>query len=267
MGKKIRISESQFKFITEGMVMEGQKLDALKQKLESFKKDVENLRVIKDYSKDFFEFLDDVRESGMVNMYQASDLFWSGSDWIRKWADLHAPHLSDNDYDDEDEDDYTEHKEAFQRVLDNADDIRDKLIRTTLSKEGVDYDNADRAVRKMASDILVLWMKHFGTSMGRMKVEVDEIARTLSKGRKHNKSVRFSEPSLRYSPMRFGNLGESFFFADVNNEIICDNCGHTWEVKQEDPHPELCHMCCYDQGKEEFDIDSVIEFWTNKKED
>lgn len=276
MGKKIQISESQFKNITERLVLEGQKIDALKSKVRDFQRDLENMYEIRDFSREFFTFLDDIRESGMVNMFQASDLLWSGSDFIKRWVYLNAPHLTDDNtdsWDDEEEDgedDFNEHKEAYQRVLDNADDIRQKVIQVALSRPDVDYDRADSMVKRVASNILSMWMKHFGSSVGRMKIEVDEIARTLSKARKNKKGSHFPKSAIDANPLRFRDydkLDESFFFGDIQNEVICDNCGHTWEIVKEDPNPHLCHMCAYDQKTEDFDIDSVIEFWENKKED
>lgn len=275
MGKKLHISESQLKVITKLLVLEGQRLDSLKAKYAQYQKEMDKIVAIKDYSKDFFEFLDDVRESGMVNMYQAADLFWSGSDFIERWVYLNAPHLSGNNQDSWDDDGYddevySEQQEAYQRVLDKADDMRQKIIQVALSKPDVDYDMADTAVKNTARDVLTLWMKHFGTNMGRMKRDVDEVARTLSNARKNKKGSLFPKSAIKANPLRFrpyDRLEESFFFADVENEVICDNCGHTWEKEEDDPHPHLCHMCAYDQKTEDFDVDSVVEFWTNKKED
>ena len=97
--------------------------------------------------------------------------------------------------------------------------------------------------------------------------DVEEVARTLSKARKHGSGMKFPQSAIKANPDRFRpakRVDESFFFADVDNEVICDNCGHTWEMEKEDPHPHLCHMCAYDQKKEDFDIDAVIDFWTEK---
>jgi hypothetical protein len=269
MGKSIKINESQLRFITKNQILEGQRIEALKSKLAAFQSDLEKMYEIKDYSKEFFEFLDDIRTSGMVNMFQATDLLWSGSDFISRWVYLNAPHLTDNEYEYEDEsdDDYSEHKEAYQRVLENADEIRQMIISVALNREGVDYDSADREVKKTAKDILYMWMKHFGTTTGRMRAEVEEVARTLSKGRKHGSGMKFPESAIKANPQRFRpdkRVDESFFFGNEIPDISCDNCGHNWEVEEKDPHPELCHMCGYDQKTEEFDIDSVVEFWVNK---
>ena len=266
MGKTIKINESQLRTITKNQILEGQRVDALLQKIESFKEDLHRLHNIKDHSKDFFEFLDNIRESGMTNMYQASDLLWSGSDFIERWVYLNAPHLSD-DADLEDGEDFEESKVAYQKVLEDADDIRDKVIQTTIGKENVDYDNIDREVKNTSRDILVLWMKHFGTNMGRMKREVDEVARTLSKARKHGSGSKFPKSAIKATPNRFRpekRVDESFFFGNDKPDISCDNCGHSWEIEKEDSHPELCHMCGYDQKTKEYDVDGIIDFWTNK---
>lgn len=259
--------------MTQHTINESYKLDALKTKVKEFQKDLENMYEIRDFSREFFTFLDDIRESGMVNMFQASDLLWSGSDFIERWVYLNAPHLTDNNtdsWDDEEEDgdDFNEHKEAYQRVLDNADDIRQKVIQVALSRPDVNYDKADSMVKRVAGNILSMWMKHFGSSVGRLKSEVDEVARTLSNARRNKKGKLFPKSAIKSNPDRFreyDKLNEHFFFADVDNEIICDNCGHTWEIEEEDPHPHLCHMCAYDQKKEDYDIDAVVDFWTNKE--
>ena len=82
--KNIKITEEQLRLITKDSILEGDKVKALIKQYEVIKNDNKNLQTIKDYSSDFFEFLDDVRESGVVNMFQASDLLWSGSEFIEK---------------------------------------------------------------------------------------------------------------------------------------------------------------------------------------
>ena len=43
--------------------------------------------------KDVMTFLNHLRDSGLVNMYQSVDFLWSGKDWLRKYLDLHHPEL------------------------------------------------------------------------------------------------------------------------------------------------------------------------------
>lgn len=262
--KNIKITEEQLRLITKDTVNESKKLDDLIKKFEELKSDNTNLHTIKDYSNDFFKYLDDVRESGIVNMFQASDLLWSGSDWIGKYAYIHAPHLSD---DLDDDGDFSEHKEAFDRVLSSADEIRDNIIRIVIGSD--EYGNINSEVKNQSRKVLTLWMKHYGTGKGRMKVEVDEIARTLSKARRHGNGNRFPQSAVKANPNRFRpakRVNEHFFFGNETPDVSCDNCGHSWEIRPEDDDPKLCHMCAYDQSTETYDLDKVIDFWTNKKE-
>lgn len=262
--KNIKITEEQLRVITKDSILEGDKVKALIKQYETIKDDNKNLQTIKDYSSDFFEFLDDVRESGVVNMFQASDLLWSGSEFIEKYAYIKAPHLSD---DLDDDGDFSEHKEAFDRVLSNADDIRDKIISATIGSD--QKGNIDSQVKTLCHKVLTLWMKHYGTKKGRMKTDVDEIARTLSKARRHGNGNRFPQSAVKANPNRFRpakRVNEHFFFGNETPDVHCDNCGHSWEVRPEDNDPQLCHMCAYDQSTETYDLDKVIDFWTNKKE-
>ena len=76
------MSEHQLRVITKDVIIENKTLDKLRKQFKDVQDNSENLHSISRYSRELFGFLDDVRESGLVNMYQASDLLWSGSEWI-----------------------------------------------------------------------------------------------------------------------------------------------------------------------------------------
>ena len=224
MGKSIKISEQQLRVITNVFVMsEGERLNDLMSVYDKFQTDMENLYNIRSHSKEIFEFLDDIRLSGIVNMYQSSGMLWSGSSWIKKWSEINVPYIVEPDEDDED----TENTDAYLRVIEDADRIKNYLINIAIERDS-DYDNINRVIRNLSQEIVVLWMKHFGTSRGRVMSEDIE---------------------------------------NLNEDFVCGNCGHQWVVDEIDTQSSLCHMCGFDQQTKDFNIGKVSEFWVNKKGD
>jgi hypothetical protein len=49
------------------------------------------------------------------------------------------------------------------------------------------------------------------------------------------------------------------------NEIECEKCSHSWEIRPEDNHPLLCHNCGYDNGKNKYDLEAFEE-WKSLQE-
>lgn len=45
------------------------------------------------------------------------------------------------------------------------------------------------------------------------------------------------------------------------------NCEHSWDIKKEDKHPYLCHMCGYDSHKKKYNYDELENFWKNYKKE
>ena len=113
-----------------------------------------------------FEFLNKVRESGIVNMFQSPDLLWSGSIWLRKYLDLHQPE-SLEPINHEDSDLEVAHKETIQYLLDNADSVRDVIISNVLAKsqeQGItDINRQNSMMRGSAVDMFKLWSQYFAT--------------------------------------------------------------------------------------------------------
>jgi hypothetical protein len=84
------------------------------------------------------KFLIKVRESGIINMFAASPLLYSGKDHIDRYYGENPPD-----------------EEAFQEVLDMAEEIKHTMIRGTmeyLEAEGkeLSVENINRHIRKMA---------------------------------------------------------------------------------------------------------------------
>jgi hypothetical protein len=115
--------------------------------------------------KKVFEYLNKVRESGLINMYQSPDFLISGSLWLRKYIDLHHPEALEpiDEYEDSDID--IRHKETIQYLLDNADSTRDVIIANVLAKseeQGItDIKRQSAMMRGSAADMFKLWAQYF----------------------------------------------------------------------------------------------------------
>jgi len=104
---------------------------------------------------DVFRYLNNLRDSGIVNMFQAPDFLWSGKQWLTKWLDLYYPErLEDPD-------------ENIQHLLDNADKVRDILIillmdRADREDRKANLDNINREIRPLAVDLVKIWSIQLG---------------------------------------------------------------------------------------------------------
>lgn len=56
---------------------------------------------------------------------------------------------------------------------------------------------------------------------------------------------------------------------NASKKFSCEgkNCEHSWDIKKEDKHPYLCHMCGYDSHKEKHNYDELENFWKNYKKE
>lgn len=54
---------------------------------------------------------------------------------------------------------------------------------------------------------------------------------------------------------------------NASKKFSCEgkNCEHSWDIKKEDKHPYLCHMCGYDSHKKKYNYDELENFWKNYK--
>jgi hypothetical protein len=98
-----------------------------------------------------FKFLENLRESGLVNMFQSVDFLWSGKQWLIKYLDFkHPERLEEPD-------------ENIQYLLDNADRMRDVLVVILMDRadrEGKtpELDNMNKEIRPLAQDLLKIWV-------------------------------------------------------------------------------------------------------------
>jgi len=104
---------------------------------------------------DVFKYLSHLRDSGLVNMFQAPDFLWSGKEWLTKWLDLNHPdRLEDPD-------------ENIQHLLDNADKLRDILIillmdRADREDRKANLDNLNREIKPLSRDLVKIWSIQLG---------------------------------------------------------------------------------------------------------
>ena len=56
---------------------------------------------------------------------------------------------------------------------------------------------------------------------------------------------------------------------NASKKFSCEgkNCEHSWDIKKEDKHPYLCHMCGYDSHKKKYNYDELEKFWKNYKKE
>ena len=95
----------------------------------------------------FREFLNKLRESGVVNMFQARPFLYSGREWIDRY---HGENQEDN--------------ESFQEVLEMAEESKNKLVQGLMKymqSKNLDMDDMSRVnhlAEKFASKIVQLYM-------------------------------------------------------------------------------------------------------------
>lgn len=254
------------KFYTKKQLLEGSKYKNMSSKdaVNFAKKYNEDKKTFKsfdsqygDISKECFDYLELVRKSGIVNMFQAADLLWSGREFIEKYAYINAPHLRDDD--EYDEDNYVgsdNQKDAYQEVLEQCDYVRNLLIRKAVELSGSDDIRViQNKIRKIGNDINSKWMKFYGTKWGTNRTtekDIEEGGRTLSRARKKR---LYPDVAKKNNPMRFrpaDRLNEN-----VGDKCKCKNCGHSWVIEEGDTDPKLCHMCGLNNKTGEFEIEKL----------
>ena len=114
--------------------------------------DMEKLSDIYGYfggkSMDFFyEYLEKLRESGIINMFQAAPYLWMGKARI------------------ENEQRYRETNEAFDELLDMADESQRRMINGVINylennNKEVSVENINRFLNRLDGDIISFWMRH-----------------------------------------------------------------------------------------------------------
>jgi hypothetical protein len=102
-----------------------------------------NSEIFENFDYKFLKkYLLKLRDSGVINMFQAAPFLYSGKDWIDRY---HGEHQEDN--------------EAFQEMLEMADESKNKMIQGLLKymeSKNIDIDDMDRVnnlMRKFATKI------------------------------------------------------------------------------------------------------------------
>jgi hypothetical protein len=95
------------------------------------------------------EFLNKLRDSGVINMFQSQPFLYSGKDWIDRY-------YGENQEDNED----------FQEVLEMANESKDKMIQGVLKymeSNGIEIelDKVNHLIKKFSSSILNLYISFF----------------------------------------------------------------------------------------------------------
>lgn len=98
----------------------------------------------------FYEFFDDLKESGIVNMFGAAPYLYLGSDKISSQIKF--------EYDDD-----IINQNAAQRVIEKADRVKMELINNVMeyfrSEDAeISVDKIKRGIQKFSSIILATWM-------------------------------------------------------------------------------------------------------------
>jgi hypothetical protein len=111
---------------------------------------IKNRDIRKNFNRNLiFNYLDKLRESGVVNMYESPKFLYSGRDWIDRYYGENPPN-----------------QEAFEEVLEMADKVKSELINGVLKSindlDGDDNDeyfrNLERLVYKVANRLATFWM-------------------------------------------------------------------------------------------------------------
>ena len=110
---------------------------------------IQNRDLRKNFNRDLiFNYLNKLRESGVVNMYESPKFLYSGRDWIDRYHGENPPN-----------------QEAFEEVLEMADNVKSELINGVLKSindlEGEYNDeyfrNLERLVFKAANRLFTFW--------------------------------------------------------------------------------------------------------------
>jgi tRNA nucleotidyltransferase/poly(A) polymerase/nicotinamide mononucleotide adenylyltransferase/GNAT superfamily N-acetyltransferase len=59
---------------------------------------------------------------------------------------------------------------------------------------------------------------------------------------------------------RIVELAEKNKFKNVGETVNCDQCTHSWEIREDDDNPYLCHSCAWDNGSEEYNPHGLIKW-------
>lgn len=109
---------------------------------------INNRDVVLNFNRQkIFEYLDVLRKSGVINMFGAAPFLFSGRDWIDRY-------YGENE----------ENNEAFQEVLEMADDIKNEMILgmlKTFKDNTPALGDMDHLIRKLSNRMVNYWMMFY----------------------------------------------------------------------------------------------------------
>lgn len=109
---------------------------------------INNRDVVLNFNRQkIFEYLDVLRKSGVINMFGAAPFLFSGRDWIDRY-------YGENE----------ENNEAFQEILEMADDIKNEMILgmlKTFKDNTPALGDMDHLIRKLSNRMVNYWMMFY----------------------------------------------------------------------------------------------------------
>lgn len=105
---------------------------------------IDNRDVVLNFNKEkIFKYLNHLRESGVINMFGSAPFLYSGRDWIDRYYGENPPN-----------------EDAFQEVLEMADDIKNEMILGALKtfKDNTPaLSDIERVIKKLSNRLVVYW--------------------------------------------------------------------------------------------------------------
>jgi hypothetical protein len=108
------------------------------------------------------QFLLDLRDSGIINMYGATPFIYSGRDWIEKWVKA-------ENFKNTGELELPEDNEKLYEVLDKADEMRNIMARGAMNalrnkEDDFDINDINDELFKLAKEVVTFYMD-FGVNL------------------------------------------------------------------------------------------------------
>jgi hypothetical protein len=109
---------------------------------------INNRDVVLNFNREkIFNYLNILRKSGVINMFGAAPFLYSGRDWIDRY-------YGENE----------EYNEAFQEVLEMADDIKNEMILgmlKTFKDNTPALGDMNHLIKKLSNRVTTYWMMFF----------------------------------------------------------------------------------------------------------
>ncbi len=105
---------------------------------------INNRDVVLNFNREkIFKYLNHLRESGVINMFGSAPFLYAGRDWIDRYYGENPPN-----------------EDAFQEVLEMADDIKNEMIigaLKTFQDNTPALSDIERIVKKLSTRLVVYW--------------------------------------------------------------------------------------------------------------